>query len=214
MCPSTRMTGMPFLTSRIMVIITRYSRRNKDGKIKILGSEDSICPICGGRLVFCGTCHRKAVIPTDTVCKNVRDVQTVEYILRVLVCRRCGKTHRELPSELALYKRHSLSLICQEIESPYSLCDTSTALCLKLWVDWFTCYALTVAAGLALTGVCLRTMFSRRRRRYDDSGTARPAPVRAASFPAWSIVRIAAPKCGIVPLLCLLVVFLHPVLRV
>lgn len=153
------MTGMPFLTSRVMVIITRYSRRNKDGKIKILGSEDSICPICGGRLTFRGTCRRKAVIPADTVGKNGRDVQTVEYILRVLVCRRCGKTHRELPSELVPYKRHSLSLICQEIESPYSPCDASTALRLKLWVDWFICYALTVAEGLALTGVYLKTEF-------------------------------------------------------
>lgn len=133
------MTRMPFLTSPVMIIITQYGYKRKGGRIKILSYEDSCCPICGGRLKVHGTCNRKAWTPADN--SDNSDIVQVEYSLRILECTQCGKTHRELPNELVPYKRYSLSLICEEVEEQNYTCDTSTMLRLKLWLNWFICYA-------------------------------------------------------------------------
>lgn len=85
------------------------------------------------------------------------DVIQVEYSLRILECTHCGKTHRELPNELVPYKRYSLSLICEEVEDQNYTCDTSTMLRLKLWLNWFICYAQAILNKLALESVYLRT---------------------------------------------------------
>ena len=148
--------GRHFLL-QIVISVAQYEVTRNNGKTKIIGKESLSCPVCGGKLSVHGTCVRK-----------VRYTNGVEILqLRVMKCRDCGKTHRELPEFVVPYKRNSLNLLCEIAEAPEDSypCETSTWLRVKAWIAWFFSYARNVWRGLCVsdptltaaeTGGCLR----------------------------------------------------------
>ena len=74
--------------------------------------------------------------------------------LRVMECRHCGKTHRELPEGLVPYKRHDLNSLCEIAEATETqhTCETSTWLRIRFWLAWFLWYAQNVLDGLITAG--------------------------------------------------------------
>lgn len=103
-----------------------------------------MCPVCGGALKVYGTCIRK-VRQGD---------HTHQYHLRVMECRCCGKTHRELPEGIIPYKRHGLNSLCEIAEATETqhTCETSTWLRIRFWLAWFLWYAQNIMEGLIAAG--------------------------------------------------------------
>ena len=136
------------------MIITHGSRYRKHGIVFFTGEEDIYCPICGGSLKVHGTCRRKLIT------KNGAEV----YRLRVMECRRCGRTHRELPDEIIPYKRHNVELVEAIAESGpgnhETITDHSTWRRITLWVMWFLQYARNVMEGLKIVAAGSQTEFS------------------------------------------------------
>lgn len=128
----------------VMVIVSRFTRICKNGIWIITGTETIPCPVCGGKLQVHGTCLR-----------CVRDEQDRRQCLRlrVLSCKECGHTHRELPEGLVPYKRHSAESICAMKERPET-CFTEPSVRQKIlaWLSWFLCYADQVTESLRAQG--------------------------------------------------------------
>lgn len=106
------------VVSKSMISITEYTSLCKGNFIIITGPSESFCPICGGELNVRGTCIRK-----------VRKEGTTQSLrLRVMKCRNCQKTHREIPDDIIPYKRTGLTNFCEiaEAEATDYPCDTST----------------------------------------------------------------------------------------
>ena len=120
----------------------------KGEMIFFTGTEEIPCPVCGGELRVHGRCTRK-----------LRRREGVDiYRLRVMECKSCGKTHRELPEGIVPYKRmdaEQLSNISEieeedELESTEDTEDTevSTWKRVREWMLWFLDYALDVLRSL------------------------------------------------------------------
>jgi len=127
----------------VMVIVSQFIQYLKENIWHITGTEDIPCPVCGGQLFVHGTCLR-----------NVRKDSEQQLLrLRVLECEHCGRTHRELPSGIVPYKRHSAEAICQVAEYP-DQCLEEPSVCRRIqaWLTWFLCYAQNIAASLAVKG--------------------------------------------------------------
>ena len=79
-------------------------------------------------------------------------------------CRRCGRTHRELPDEIIPYKRHNVELVEAIAESGpgnhETITDHSTWRRITLWVMWFLQYARNVMEGLKIVAAGSQTEFS------------------------------------------------------
>ena len=86
-----------------MISVARFEKARNGEITRIYGQEEVVCPVCGGALKVHGTCIRK-VRQGD---------HTHQYHLRVMECRCCGKTHRELPEGIIPYKRHGLNSLCE-----------------------------------------------------------------------------------------------------
>lgn len=102
----------------IYLLPHKYEIHRKNGIYIVRGTEKLPCPHCGGKLHVHGTCHRK-----------LREIDcTRTFRLRVMKCKGCGKTHRELPPFFVPNKRYSLNSICEILCSEKGLhpCDTST----------------------------------------------------------------------------------------
>lgn len=142
--PYTTRASFPF-DFQVVISVTHYEKHfNHCGQIVIIGKESGCCPICGGMLRVHGTCVRK-----------VRHADRVyQCRLRVMECRVCGKTHRELPEGIVPYKRLSLDSLCEIAEAPEDryCCETSTWLRVKAWVKWFLWYAENILQGLHVSG--------------------------------------------------------------
>ena len=78
-----------------MISVAQGTEYRKGEIIIYTGAEEIPCPVCGGHLRVHGTCMHKLRRKDDT---NM-------YRLRVMECKSCGKTHRELPEGIALCKR-------------------------------------------------------------------------------------------------------------
>lgn len=101
----------------MMVYVRDCIIKVKNG-IACVHSESAVyCPDCGRKLFFHGTCKRKVRAQEKTRC----------YVLRVLFCKNCKKTHRELPDFIVGYKRYSRDELCEIVmnEESYS-CEDST----------------------------------------------------------------------------------------
>ena len=89
-----------------------------------------------------GTCFRK--LRTDDGTKL--------YRLRVMECRECGKTHRELPENIVPYKRNDISRISAiaqaTCENHLSAAETSTWKRIVIWCKWFLDYARCIIDSL------------------------------------------------------------------
>lgn len=147
--------------SRNMIIIADYSTLCKGDLITIISLGSSICPVCSGALQVRGTCIRK-----------VRKEDTTQKLrLRVMKCRSCRKTHREIPNDIIPYKRTGLTDFCEIAEAgPEDYpCDTSTWQRMKQWLSWFLAYARSVEQSLVSSGLLTAT------RTADDSLSSRTA---------------------------------------
>lgn len=82
------------------------------------------CPLCGSRLFSHGTCRRRTI---------TEDYLEIHH-LRVLKCRKCKRTHRELPDTIIPYKHYGRELISSIIagKAKYGY-DASTRYSLMQW---------------------------------------------------------------------------------
>jgi hypothetical protein len=128
-----------------MISVSQYNLICKDGIWIVTGTEAIPCPICGGDLYVRGTCRRFLRRPDES-----KDM----YRLRVLCCKTCGRSHRELIDEIVPYKRHSVDAICTMQEKPDEcLPEPSVRLRVIAWLCWFLRYAAQIKESLRLTGV-------------------------------------------------------------
>lgn len=106
-----------------------YSIICRNGIWYIIGNDKTCCPVCGGELRVRGICHRKM--------RTFRRILTLR--LRVLMCQKCGKTHRELPHFLIPHKRYGLRCVIEILtaaENTYP-CETSTRRRIRKWWEKF-----------------------------------------------------------------------------
>ena len=111
-----------------MVYIREYSLEKACDVSYVRPRSIACCPDCGERMRVHGTCRRKAIIS-----------QKIKiFILRVLACKKCRKTHRELPDFLIGYKRYSCDDFCEIIadEESYT-CESSTRIRMMKWLKRF-----------------------------------------------------------------------------
>ena len=127
-----------------MISVARFEKARNGEITRIYGQEEVVCPVCGGALKVHGTCIRK-VRQGD---------HTHQYHLRVMECRCCGKTHRELPEGIIPYKRHGLNSLCEIAEATETqhTCETSTWLRIRFWLAWFLWSAQNIMEGLIAAG--------------------------------------------------------------
>lgn len=135
--------------SKSMISIADYTSLSKGNLIIITGPGESFCPVCGGKLNVRGTCIRK--VRGNGTTKELR--------LRVMKCRSCRKTHREIPTDIIPYKRTGLADFCEIAEAgPNDYpCDTSTWQRMKLWLSWFLAFARSVERSLTCSGLLAET---------------------------------------------------------
>lgn len=138
--------GYCFLTlTEVMIIVAQGFEYIKDGIVVFAGSEEIPCPICGERLSVHGTCLRKLRTQSGTR----------KYRLRVMECRSCGRTHRELPREMVPYKRMSVSRIAAIAQAKpqehLEVAETSVWRRVSAWMDWFLWYARKILEGLSVS---------------------------------------------------------------
>ena len=86
-----------------MISLTRFTLIRKGTELIVSSLEDLPCSLCGGDLFVHGTCKRK-----------LREIsgETSTLRLRVMECKKCGHTHRELIKGIAPHRRYSIDLIC------------------------------------------------------------------------------------------------------
>ena len=111
-----------------MVYIQEYSLEEKSDVSYVRPRRTACCPDCGERMRVHGTCRRRTIIS-----------QKIKiFVLRVLACKRCRKTHRELPDFIIGYKRYSCDDFCEIIadEESYT-CESSTRIRMMKWLKRF-----------------------------------------------------------------------------
>ena len=106
-------------------IVTTLIIEVKNGIARVRSESAVYCPDCGMKLFFHGTCKRKVRAQEQTRC----------YVLRVLFCKSCKRTHRELPDFIVGYKRYSRDELCEIVmnEESYS-CEDSTRNRTIMWL--------------------------------------------------------------------------------
>lgn len=128
-----------------MISVAQGTEYRKSDIIIFTGTEEIPCPICRGELRVHGTCRRKVRR------ENGEEV----YRLRVMKCKECGKTHRELPAGIVPYKRMDAQLLCaiSEVSKEGNLEETevSTWKRVKDWVTWFFAYAQAVLQSVEVS---------------------------------------------------------------
>ena len=93
----------------MIIVVYNQTDGKREDIIYIKGKEAVPCPICGGSLKVHGSCCRKLQIARK---------DTVIYHLRVMECRNCGRTHRELPDGMIPYKRMSSDYFTEIATTP------------------------------------------------------------------------------------------------
>lgn len=109
----------------IILAIDAYNVIRKHGTYVVRGGDTALCPCCSSLMTVHGTCRR-----------IVRSFEgRAQLQLRVMKCKKCGRTHRELPHFLIPYKRYSLHSIYEILTMPKENCpcELSTLYRLKHW---------------------------------------------------------------------------------
>ena len=136
------MSGSEVSLTCVMVSLTRFWQKNKGDLIIIVANEILRCPCCEGELFVRGTCHRQAI--------NSAGIKK-HYLLRVLQCRDCHRTHRELPAPLVPYKRYDGEAITYIESNPSDApCNTRTVDLILRWLAWFISYAKHICESQSL----------------------------------------------------------------
>ena len=109
------------------------------------------CPCCSGDLFVRGSCQRKVRRITEHSDGELPEI----WCLRVMQCRQCRKTHRELPDWIIPYKRCSAEMyaeiaVCDEEGDQKVSCSGSTITIVQLWVEWFLTYARHIAESMRI----------------------------------------------------------------
>ncbi|MDR1073571.1 MAG: DUF6431 domain-containing protein [Treponema sp.] len=65
-------------------------------------TEASVCPVCGGVLIRCGTRKRGIILANG---------KKIVLVIRRLYCEVCKRIHHELPDIIIPYKRHCAETI-------------------------------------------------------------------------------------------------------
>lgn len=113
--------------------MAHFRIERNDTLLIVHGQEIHRCPVCNGELFRRGTCHRKT--------QNAYG-ETTEYQLRVMKCRDCKKTHRELPNPIVPYKRYDAEAIIEIRDNPgESICDPNVGARIISWLEWLIIYA-------------------------------------------------------------------------
>ena len=128
-----------------MISVAQGTEYRKGNIIFFTGTEEIPCPICGGKLGVHGTCMRTLQ----------RKDKTEKYRLRVMECKKCGKTHRELPERIVPYKRMDAEVLgtiaaetgIGDVEAP----DVSTWARIRGWVMWFLSYGQHILEGMRVS---------------------------------------------------------------
>jgi len=116
-----------------MISIARFRVERNGNLLVVRGLELLPCPVCEGELFCRGTCRRKTRSAYG---------ETTLYQLRVLQCRHCGKTHRELPEPIVPHKRYDAEAIIQIRERPEEvICEPNVRTRIMAWLAWFVEYA-------------------------------------------------------------------------
>ena len=132
------------LDSPVVISVSDFTKYFKDGIWIITGQEDVPCPICSGKLAVRGTCKRKLRQESD---------DTITLRLRVMECKGCGKTHRELPEGIVPYKRHDAESICGMQKAPQDcIAEPSVRNRIIVWLAWFLRYGKDVLKSLLEQG--------------------------------------------------------------
>ena len=118
-----------------MIIVDGYEYCKND-LIYFTSTEKVPCPKCGGKLHVRGTCERQL---------RRKEYGVKTYRLRVMECRECGRTHRELPKNIIPYKRMEASWISElawvSHEQEIGGAESSVWRRVKEWVFLFLQYA-------------------------------------------------------------------------
>lgn len=80
----------------------------------MIGSNESICPKCGGQLKYYD--HVKRIARTKYGKKNRIDIRRFR-------CQQCGSIHRELPNNIFPYKQYEADIIVGVLEG-FITCET------------------------------------------------------------------------------------------
>jgi len=126
-----------------MVIISKYTLEyNKEKNIYYVETDEvSICPICTSELIKNGRKKRKTIREENKL---------INLSLRRLKCRKCNKTHRELPDCIVPYKRYGTQAIENILMDAVDVfCEESTIRRIKMWWLLIQIYVIKIAASLS-----------------------------------------------------------------
>jgi hypothetical protein len=129
---------------RALVIIVQYrEERDEEGIIYIISEEDSVCPVCIGKLKVIGS-RRRGLTNSAGYDETL--------VIRRLRCKRCGKIHHELPDKVIPYKRHCTETVENIINGEVDdvCCDFVTEDRIRAWWAGFQVYFESVLASLRM----------------------------------------------------------------
>ncbi len=136
------MSGSEVSSTCVMVSLSRFRKKYKGDLIIVVAQEILSCPCCEGDLFVRGTCRRQAINSAGS---------KVQYQLRVLQCRDCRRTHRELPDPLVPYKRYDGEAITYIENDPSNAPSSIRSVPLILgWLAWFNSYANHICESQSL----------------------------------------------------------------
>ncbi len=96
-----------------MVLQPEYFPYKKDERIYVYGKGVPCCPDCGKRMKVHGTYERKL--------RTLQHPEGIRHVLRVLDCKECSRSHREVPDFIVPHKSYSYGYMCavakEEIET-------------------------------------------------------------------------------------------------
>jgi hypothetical protein len=125
-----------------MVIIIQYrEERDEEGRIHIHSEEESVCPVCIGKLIVIGIRNRGLI-------DSAGDKEIL--VIRRLRCTKCRKIHHELPDKVIPYKRHCAETVENIIsgETEDVCCDLVTEMRIRAWWAYFHLYFTSILASL------------------------------------------------------------------
>lgn len=119
-----------------MIIMGSCNAFRKNGVWFYENCEKPTCPLCGSRLFSHGTCKRR--VTTEDGLEIHR--------LRVLKCRNCKRTHRELPDTIIPYKHYGRETI-STIVAGKAKCGYEESTRYRL-MQWFRALLFLVVSSL------------------------------------------------------------------